>query len=368
MIFVRTVLAWLTAGAGLLLALPIVFMALPFWLVGGATRLIARALAGRAVGWEALIRYDARLGWAPKPNLRVRALDQVGNPFRVTTDEDGWRGRRDVDSADVVVFGDSFAFGNAIDDRRFFAEVLRRPRVKSIGAPGYNLVQSFQLMSGMGPRLRGKLVVWLIYLGNDLEDTLRPSMGGYRAPFLRPTQGGWKIEDRHLIESAFPIESRGTNYESFVDLCRPGSYLGERARSACEHLIVRAKKVCDAAEAPLAILSVPDLSNLVQAQIQGVLTRSEIVDFDADAPDRMLAEVCARHAVRFVPLRQHLEPGHYLTRDVHWNAAGHREVAGLLRRLWSEAVDDDASAGSMEGVWRRRSFAGDATSAAVGDR
>ena len=118
----RLPLAAISMLIGLALTAPVVLLAVPFWLVAGGTRLGHRALTAvkqRAAPWQQLIEYAPKVGWKPKANLRTFAY--ADKPFFVTTDADGWRGKTTLDDSDVVVFGDSYAFGYGVSDDRCFA-------------------------------------------------------------------------------------------------------------------------------------------------------------------------------------------------------------------------------------------------------
>src|SRR5262249_1276507 len=144
--------------------------------------------------WHEMIEFDQFVGWKPKPGLNTYHLadDDV---YRTTTDMEGWRGKTTFEESQVVVFGDSYVFGHAIDDRYFFADLNPRLRVKAIGVNGYNMVQEYMWMKRLAPRLRAKLAIWFIFLGNDVTDSLEASMEGYRIPFVRQDRGTarWEV-------------------------------------------------------------------------------------------------------------------------------------------------------------------------------
>lgn len=332
----RTVLSATAAVLAAPLALPVVLLALPFWSLAFATRALARWLEPRALDWSELIEYHPEVGWKPRPNLRTHALDFNRDPFRLSTDGDGWRGTGTIDAADVVVFGDSFAFGHAIDDEHFFAEVASGIRVKAIGAPGYNMVQSLLWLERYASRLRGKLVVWLAYPGNDLEDNIRPNMQRYRAPFVRASADGdgWEIVTSHVRPEPWTFPARTPNFGTFIEICRPTA-ISRRALAACEFLVRRANDVALRAGAELVVASIPDLAKLQRDALARAAAAAGAggADFDVELPDRELARICARIGARFVALRDHLGPADYHAADVHWNARGHRRVAALLGAL-----------------------------------
>jgi hypothetical protein len=81
--------------------------------------------------------------------------------------------------------------------------VLASPRIKAIGANGYNMVQELLWMRRYAPQLAGKLVVWFVYHGNDLFDNLQPNVFQYRTPFVRERHDGrgWEVVTEHVRRS-----------------------------------------------------------------------------------------------------------------------------------------------------------------------
>ena len=112
----RLALGLVASAIGLVAVLPVVALAIPLAAVAALTRVIAGLLAPRAVPWTDLIRFDARIGWRPRSDLAAVALNLDAEGFHVSTDAEGWRGEHSLDDCDVVVFGDSFAFGSGADD------------------------------------------------------------------------------------------------------------------------------------------------------------------------------------------------------------------------------------------------------------
>jgi hypothetical protein len=308
------------------------------------------------VAWHEAITYEPELGWCAKPDLDVRVRDFNGDPFHVTTDSAGLRGPGAIGDADVVVFGDSFAFGSGIDSRQFFANLPGDPAIKAVGAPGYNMAQSLLWMRRLAGSLAGKLVVWLVYPANDLDDNLLPSMGPYRIPFVHRDSTGWRIETAHIDERPWPFPLVRRNVERYVDICtgRPGS---ERLFDACDWLVSEAAETCERADARLVVAEVPDLSPLNTRVVESVLEkRSDGVRFDPTVPEKRLQEICRQRGIGFLALSDVLEVNDYLEQDVHWTARGHRRVREALVAAWREveAVSDSADHGADSSLMRRR--------------
>jgi hypothetical protein len=261
------------------------------------------------------------------------------------TDREGWPGLRTIDETKVLVIGDSFAFGYGVDTDRSFAAMTPDLAVKGIGAPGYSMVQAVCLMEQLGERLHGKLVVWFAFLENDLQDNLAPEMRGYRAPFVRwnGAQGVWEIVDRH-IERRIWDSSRQDVHRLFPMFCVPGP-AADRAYSASDFLIQRARLACERVNARLVVVTIPHLQQLTSdGRRQMAIASGAPAACDPEMPDRRVAESCRQHGVPVVMGIRHLTHADYKRREgIHWNQAGHQRVANLLKQLY-----DSFAAGRLD--------------------
>lgn len=326
----------LAAGLlGLVLALPVLVLAAPFWGVALLTRFIARLLEPRYVPWQEIIEFSPGIGWRAKANLDTYYLADRDDVYRVITDGHGWPGKTGVAESNVVVFGDSHAFGFGVDPARSFWGRDPNLRIKAIGAPGYNLVQELLLMREYSEQLRDKLVIWFVYAGNDLFDNLSPAMRHYRMPFVRRNDGQeWEIVNDHLSPQPWSHSTaRGIRRRVMVSLHSQTS-LAQRAYSACDFLIAEARQVCDRAGARLVVFTIPwrhAFSPKVLARIRQ--TSADPHSFDAGLPDHALDEVCSKHQVLHVPGWRVLSVRDFKPHDHHWNEQGHRRVAEIISRL-----------------------------------
>ena len=342
---VRAILGLIAGALGLVLVIPAALLLLPFWFVGTFVEGLRRLLAPKPLPWHELIEFHPRMGWKPRPDASAHALDYGGDTYQFTTDADGWRGRETLEQSEVVVFGDSHAFGCGVDDRHFFADLLDDVRIKAIGSPAYSMVQPVLWMERLAPHLNGKLVIWLVCLGNDLDDSVHPGLHEYRAPFVRQSREseGWEIATDHVNPSRWTITSREGSLDSLIEICSSG-YASERAFAAADYLIDRAHDACEAAGARLVVMTIPELSPVARRYLaRSVPGSASAARFDEDLPDRMFDQICDRRGVRFVALKDHLESGDYLENDFHWNPGGHRRVAELIGRLQREASWDSGS-------------------------
>jgi hypothetical protein len=335
----RALIAAVAAPVALVGSLAILLLGLPVWVVGGSIRISAwlfRRLGPQAVPWQELMMFEPELGWRLQPDLDVVASGDV--LFHVTTDPEGWRGRdASLEQADVVVVGDSFAFGFGVDDRDFYAAKVTFP-VKAVAAPAYSMVHGLLMMERLGERLRGKLVVWFIYYGNDLYENLRPNVGIYRTPFVRQATGRdgeaeWEVVASHVRSDPWPVDVPRRYLQRLAELCSSGP-LAERAFSASRHLIERAGEVTGSAGARLVVVGIPDFLQLTGAgvaRLTSLLSKPGLID--PEAPDRALARICHEAEIPFVPLRRHVTRADYKADDCHWTPAGHARVAQVLEEL-----------------------------------
>jgi len=334
---IRLLLAALTASVGMIGMIAIVLIGLPFWVVAMTTRALARVLEPRWLPARTFTEYEPLIGWKGRSN--VDAHHHLDDVFHVTTDVEGWRGQTTLESSDIVVLGDSFAWGYGIDDAHFFANVVAPGlTVKTVGVMGYNLAQEFLWLERLAPRLRGKLVVWLVYLGNDLIDTLLPHKQGYTMPFMRRLDGAgtWEIVTSHVRPAKWVHTGRYGRiyYETLAKYCTPSTQ-ARREYSATESLFGRAKRVCEGAGARLVVVTIPDKAQLSPSGHQLLMRhRHDGEGLDPDLPDREIRMICDRLGIAFVAGTSWLDAADYKELDVHWNEKGHRRVAELLTDLY----------------------------------
>ena len=339
---IRFVVAAFASLVALLITLPALLIALPFWLVAGGQRLwtrLANSIGEPALPWSALIEYAPEVGWKPKPNMSASALDLAGNRYSLTTDGEGWRASPpDQGEAEVYVFGDSFAFGFGASDREFFANISVKRKIRAIGANGYNMVQELILMEQYADRLRGKMVVWFIYHGNDLYENLAPNMGRYRMPFVRQAgdEATWEIVSGHVTPEPWSLREERDYYGKLAEICCD-TPLAESAFGAARYLIRRGKALCEEKGAGLAVVSLPDIVQLDANRSHLLAKRApDPESFDIDRPDKELKKICDQEGLRFATIKDVLQGNDYIHNDVHWNAKGNRRVADLIQTLYLE--------------------------------
>jgi len=336
----RFILAALAAVGGILLAIPLALLSFPFWIVAYLTRKGCRFFEAPSVPWDRMIEFESTVGWKPKANLDVYS-SFVAGVFHWKTDAHGWRGNSSIEQSKVLIFGDSYAFGYAMDEEELFTDQNHQLCMKGIGAPGYNMVQSLLWMQKLSPYLTDKLVVWFICISNDFYDNLQLNMQGYKSPFLRRINGSeeWEIVTSHLSPMKWLY-----NEDRDQARMRKGRYvaafgtspLTERAYSACEFLLKQGSALCSASGGKLVVMTVPHMAQFNAADWEKTVSRfGDPKLFNRDLPNERIREICQKLEVPFVAGSSHLQLQDYILEDGHWNARGHQRIAEVLGELYS---------------------------------
>ncbi|MEO8636755.1 MAG: GDSL-type esterase/lipase family protein [Gemmatimonadales bacterium] len=133
-------------------------------------------------------RADDQLLWIHRPQQHITgkavgdmvawlgiATDRL-YPVDVTYDRNGFRNARDLDSAAVVLIGDSFLEWSNVGQADLLGGVLERrlgEPVANLGQSGYGPRQERIVLTRFGLPLRPRVVVWEFFEGNDLTDLAR---------------------------------------------------------------------------------------------------------------------------------------------------------------------------------------------------
>ena len=94
-------------------------------------------------------------------------------PVDVRYDKNGFRNDRDLDTADIVVIGDSFVESGLVPYDSLVSsrlEALLGATTANLGQGGYGPPQERIVLTRYGLPLRPRIVLWLFFEGNDLLD------------------------------------------------------------------------------------------------------------------------------------------------------------------------------------------------------
>jgi hypothetical protein len=337
--------------------------------VFGTSRLThALSMAGR--------QFDPELGWVREPYYEFEA-DYQGNlgrglcippdpsqRIKVQYDQNGFRNRRDMTAADIVMIGDSYIEAPMTADDVLSTSILARLQGKAVanlGSSGYGPPQELRVLTRYGIPLHPETVIWAFYEGNDISD-----MKGYERNaasligeskfwqdfwfrslsrnllafyFFRPS--GWECVPSPRIQ---PYQAEFTHYDKMVspvffappddvdsfpsndDLRAAGTYIAEAA-ALCRERNIR-----------FIVAFVPDKYRVYAGLSNVALTTDKIRSWRLDDSPARLERILAAMIpdLEYVDLTPALQSESrrgvptYLSDDTHWSAEGHRVVAGAL--------------------------------------
>jgi hypothetical protein len=253
----------------------------------------------------------------------------------------------------ILALGDSFAFGVVPYEANYLTlleEDLRRAsppaEVVNLGIPGIGPEEYVEVLTGEGLRLHGDMVLVSFFVGNDFLD-LRPA----------PQERSYLLALLHyaLLSRPRGLPVNGApRYEDDAPSFDPGQYIAvEKRRSRVFHTrdglldatfplaqvhLAQIKSICDAHGMDLMVVLIPDEMQVDPALQAEVVAASggAAGEFDFERPNRRLREDLERRGVRYVDLLPGFQAAGrqrrlYRPRDTHWNIAGNRLAAGLIR-------------------------------------
>jgi hypothetical protein len=339
MSIIRTILSVIMMIAGLVFIIPVLVIVLPIWLFVSLCKLINHRLVSSNTIWQQIIQFAPDIGWKPIGGLsNTYYSDPSGDIGSITTGADGWPGQISIAESDIVVFGDSFAFGYGSLYENAYYNQAENLRIKPVASPGYNMVQPVQLMKEYRDQLKGKLVLWFICLENDLAENIRMDNSvHYTAPFISKNgeRNNWDIITSHVQSMKWLYsEKKSHNSLRYAKLSTDSTY-SERIFEASEFLIKEAKGICQSTGAALMILTIPDKRQLTQNGI-GEFTRRLNRDdsYNVDLPDRKINEICMKLDIPLIKGKEHLTINDYKIRDGHWNKKGNQKIARLIEEFY----------------------------------
>jgi hypothetical protein len=129
--------------------------------------------ARHLTGYERMYEFDPLLGWRVLPNL-----NGARTPYITYTDAHGFRilpnEPRNGRTCEVLLLGDSFAFGSWLSAEDTFAGLLKlnypQFRIANASSPGYGTDQELLVLDRYAPMLQmGGVVILFTYI-NDFDD------------------------------------------------------------------------------------------------------------------------------------------------------------------------------------------------------
>lgn len=316
---------------------------------------------------------DDRL-YGLKRNLRARF---VCSEFHVSfeTDELGRRtpSPRGFDLR-ILGIGDSFRMGFGVEAEETFLSVLgsrlaergMRAEVLNAGVLGYTPYNSARALLGEGLRADPDVVIFQLWVGDDLCGHARPIRPALRA------ESSWKrslkFAARHSESAMFvrervravPAARRWLMAHGFLERFGVDRLLAvdfaERCASdlsALASLLDEVRAACLREGARLVVVLVPLREQVYEEDRRRALAYDgvEAASLDPEAPNRAVAGILLGRDVEFVDPLEALRAAsgegrtYFAVRDVHLTPLGHRIVGEALEShlLGAEAGPRDAS-------------------------
>jgi len=328
---------------------------------------------------------DRPLAYRTYPNLKP-GFGEVRCTGR--TDKRGYRNQTNLDQYDILTLGDSFTEGSKVSDEHPWPVRLASLCGKSVcnlGMSGYDPLHYLESLRETGLALKPKVVLCLLYEGNDFRSTksdakrLNPSLSARladyadRSPLI-------KTMDRVVTETFGPIGRAGplagSDVLDWLPLAvppGPGAHyyafepkqlrdlLQSREEFASDKhwhnprsQIAEMNKLCADAGARLVLVFAPTKAHVVLPLAAERLSADRVRAFTAidykkplpdaavfmaellsrlDAKEFVIADWCREESIPFVSttraLRDAIAAGQqtYYTYDQHWTPVGH-EVVG----------------------------------------
>jgi hypothetical protein len=274
--------------------------------------------ARHLTGYELMYEFDPLLGWRV-----LRNLNGAHTPYLTYTDAHGFRilpnEPRNGRSYDVLLLGDSFAFGSWLSAEHTLVGLLKlnypQLRIANASSPGYGTDQELLVLDRCAPMLRaGGVVILLTYI-NDFDDIRQHWNEVRKKPWFDIDEHGLALrrpESRlnsllwsaHVLGVIAQLWCLATGQE-------PRTYGGDRYAARLYRLLI---------ERMAAIVKTR------QARFVVIYTSGR---FAATAAGRGWAEVARTSAIgagaAFFSLDDRSDAGAaqmYIKNDIHWTVAG----------------------------------------------
>jgi hypothetical protein len=319
-----------------------------------------------------MFRQDPVAGYslAPGHSNEIR-VPEYRTTIRI--DADGYRvpeeGASDDGEPRVLAIGDSFTFGVGVNAEAAWPEVLEqmleeedRPdaSVRNGGVGGYGALRSARLLMGRQEEWNPDVVVHLLYVGNDLEDSepetylrvprIRDGrmVAGEKGPLtrlrlqlrVRSHLYAFLRERLYDLYQRTPLAERG-RYLDPVGLAVWPAEVERESWPAVQSAVLEIAAWARQRDVRYLVVLAP-----VKYQVRDDAWREyrarwgrPDADFDRDHAQRVMGEWLLREGIAWVDLLEGLRaaerdaPGStYFPIDAHWTAAGHRLAAEIVRR------------------------------------
>jgi len=298
---------------------------------------------------------DTGYGYAPSIHTRMKRPGEYDVAF--DTDSDGFRDDEigPKHGARIVLLGDSFASGYGVERGQMFADLLEAKLgvdLVNTAVGGYEIIHQVRFFESRGRALAPDLVVYALYLGNDLsrnnewttnaDGTLTSPVHTFPVRVTHPIKLQALYKQVRYAARMREEEARG-EWEPWPDYLlsaerTPGPEARQDYRDV-EELLGKLSQEVRSAGAKLFVVMIPYRQMVEQAAYERLVARTPNFEarYDLGLPARRTAEILRRLHVGYVDLsptfRAHFEDGGgplFFPVDGHLNVDGNALVAWAL--------------------------------------
>lgn len=261
----------------------------------------------------------------------------------------------------AVVLGDSFIFGHAVSLSETMVERLEASLsgdVVGLGVSSFGCTQSLRVFERCGLPLAPRLVIWVTYVNDWLDETVfncwedvRPRLG-YQIDFPRsrglhdafrrfayylPAHDGAPAQNPP-IDAPADFEGEGLRFR-FDATSYAAQDVAMRAidtgRESCEKAMSTAAEHAGKSGAAFLVVAIPSKESVYHRQAMSVLAYARMVP--RNSYGSRVESYCREngiHCLNLLPaLSEHADRGEqvYFPEDGHFNARGHEIAADAIR-------------------------------------
>ena len=320
-----------------------------------------RYLMGKSNYTLSIYEADENLGWKLKANIDMIHKAPTGEyNYSIKTNSQGQRGPEQVileDDYVILVIGDSFTFGQGVEEEEIFFNKLKGFSLKIIntGVSGYNTKQELEVAKKFMLNQKVDLVIVGFFAGNDVTDNLLTE------PEFKVENGYLKIKDgeeislkewvkRNIKTVTYSVElirsvpalkglkefliSVGLLYDTkspvfqVIQEIPPIEYV-EAGWKETEKVIEEMQEIGLREDIKFIILNIPNLY-----QVKDILKEQSFEvgkDYDKFYPEKRMEKIVANksNVIQVTLLKEFRESEEslFFPFDPHWNKMGH-EIAG----------------------------------------
>lgn len=363
-----------------------------------AVTLAGLEAAARIVVWEKAYHFPSGM-FVLDPEVRHRLASDFSGTLRDREFETHVRtnhfGMRDVEIGPpvpgrtrILVMGDSFAFGEGVEETEAFPKRLESllnhghasqiVEVLNGGVPGYSTVQEIRLLRWLLPKIRPDMVIVAFHVGNDLnhndlsvnfdQSGLRLVDGNIAEPERKPSSHFHRVKMllarysslyRFVVERvhaspglarfSYQIRLSAQDFQlpfSIQQFARtPDNSVEGRWRDT-ESLLREFRDLCISEGCAPFIATLPDRLQYDQSLWTriGLQYGLDADDYDLGIVNRRLLELARKYSIEVVDLlpsftRQPRVEGLHYAWDGHWNARGHAVAAQSLADYFRKSME-----------------------------